>query len=67
MAVTVAEKAKVIAEHQRAKGDTGSPEVQIALLTARINGLNDHCCGWFRAGASSSITSSRAIPTAIDR
>ena len=42
MAVTVAEKAKVIAENQRAKGDTGSPEVQIALLTARINGLNDH-------------------------
>jgi small subunit ribosomal protein S15 len=36
------EKAKVIAEYQRAKGDTGSPEVQIALLTARINGLNDH-------------------------
>jgi len=35
-------KAKVIAEYQRAKGDTGSPEVQIALLTARINGLNDH-------------------------
>jgi small subunit ribosomal protein S15 len=42
MAVTVAEKAKVIADNQRAKGDTGSPEVQIALLTARINGLNDH-------------------------
>ena len=42
MAVTVAEKAKVIAENQRAQGDTGSPEVQIALLTARINGLNDH-------------------------
>ncbi len=42
MAVTVAEKAKVIAENQRATGDTGSPEVQIALLTARINGLNDH-------------------------
>ncbi len=42
MAVTVAEKAKVIAEDQRATGDTGSPEVQIALLTARINGLNDH-------------------------
>jgi small subunit ribosomal protein S15 len=38
----VLERAKVIAEHQRAKGDTGSPEVQIALLTARINGLNDH-------------------------
>ena len=42
MAVTVQEKAKVISEHQRAKGDTGSPEVQVALLTARINGLNDH-------------------------
>ena len=42
MAVTVQEKAKVIAEHQRANGDTGSPEVQVALLTARINGLNDH-------------------------
>jgi len=42
MAVTVQEKAKVIAAHQRAKGDTGSPEVQIALLTSRINGLNDH-------------------------
>jgi len=42
MAVTVQEKAKVIAEHQRVRGDTGSPEVQIALLTARINGLNDH-------------------------
>ena len=42
MSVTTAEKAKVIAEHQRVKGDTGSPEVQIALLTARINGLSDH-------------------------
>ena len=42
MTVTVQDKAKVITEHQRATGDTGSPEVQIALLTARINGLNDH-------------------------
>ena len=42
MAVTVQEKAKVISTHQRGRGDTGSPEVQIALLTARINGLNDH-------------------------
>jgi len=42
IAQKVLEKAKVIAEYQRAKGDTGSPEVQIALLTARINGLNDH-------------------------
>ena len=42
MAVTVQDKAKVIADYQRGKGDTGSPEVQVALLTARINGLNDH-------------------------
>jgi small subunit ribosomal protein S15 len=42
MAVTTADKARVVTEHQRAKGDTGSPEVQIALLTARINGLTDH-------------------------
>ena len=42
MSVTTQDKAKVIADNQRAKGDTGSPEVQIALLTARINGLNDH-------------------------
>jgi small subunit ribosomal protein S15 len=42
MSVTVTEKAKVIADNQRRQGDTGSPEVQIALLTARINGLNDH-------------------------
>jgi small subunit ribosomal protein S15 len=42
MAVTVQEKAKVISDHQRGTGDTGSPEVQVALLTARINGLTDH-------------------------
>jgi small subunit ribosomal protein S15 len=34
--------AEVVAAHQRAAGDTGSPEVQVALLTARINGLTDH-------------------------
>ncbi len=42
MAVTAQEKAKTIAVYQRGKGDTGSPEVQVALLTARINGLSDH-------------------------
>ncbi len=40
--MTVVNTAEVIAAHQRAKGDTGSPEVQVALLTARINGLTDH-------------------------
>jgi len=42
MSVTLAQKAQIISEHQRAQGDTGSPEVQVALLTARINGLTDH-------------------------
>ena len=42
MAVTVQDKAKVIAENQRATGDTGSPEVQIAMLTRRINQLTEH-------------------------
>ncbi len=42
MRVTVAQKAQIITNHQRAQGDTGSPEVQVALLTARINGLTGH-------------------------
>lgn len=42
MAASTTEKAKVIADFQRGTGDTGSPEVQVALLTARINGLTDH-------------------------
>ena len=42
MSVTVAEKAKVIAENQRATGDTGSPEVQVAILTERIQNLTQH-------------------------
>ena len=35
-------KASMVAEHQRHEGDTGSPEVQVALLTGRINHLTDH-------------------------
>jgi len=42
MAVTVEQKAKVMAEYQRKQGDTGSPEVQIALLTTRILDLSGH-------------------------
>jgi small subunit ribosomal protein S15 len=42
MSLTPEQSAKIIAEHGRAKGDTGSPEVQVALLTARINGLAPH-------------------------
>ena len=42
MAVTTEDKARIVSEHQRAKGDTGSPEVQIALHTERINMLTEH-------------------------
>ena len=42
MAVTTEQKAQVISDYQRIKGDTGSPEVQIALLTTRINDLIRH-------------------------
>lgn len=42
MALTVAATANIVKTYQRAKGDTGSPEVQIALLTARINYLTQH-------------------------
>ncbi|MBW6993526.1 30S ribosomal protein S15, partial [Salmonella enterica] len=34
--------AKIIEEHKRAPNDTGSPEVQVALLTARIEQLTEH-------------------------
>lgn len=35
-------KSEVIKQHQKDAKDTGSPEVQVALLTARINHLTDH-------------------------
>ena len=37
-----AQKQAVIAAHAKHEGDTGSPEVQVALLTARIEGLTEH-------------------------
>ncbi|AFS78560.1 30S ribosomal protein S15 [Gottschalkia acidurici 9a] len=36
------EKAAIIEDYKMHEGDTGSPEVQIAILTHRINKLNDH-------------------------
>lgn len=42
MSIDSTRKAQIIKEFQRAAGDTGSPEVQIALLTARINQLTEH-------------------------
>ena len=40
--LTNKDRADVIAKFQRAENDTGSPEVQVALLTARINDLQPH-------------------------
>ncbi|MCM1129527.1 MAG: 30S ribosomal protein S15 [Alistipes senegalensis] len=42
MALAKENKAAIVAENARSSNDTGSPEVQVALLTARINDLQDH-------------------------
>ena len=42
MVMDTAQKQAVITAHAKHEGDTGSPEVQIALLTARIEGLSGH-------------------------
>lgn len=42
MSVTTAEKAKIVGEYQLAQNDTGSPEVQVALLSSRISYLTEH-------------------------
>ena len=42
MALSVEEKAQIVTDFQQAAGDTGSPEVQVALLTANINKLQGH-------------------------
>ena len=42
MVLQVAQKAQVVKQYQRSGNDTGSPEVQVALLTERINSLTEH-------------------------
>ena len=42
MSITAADKTKIVSEYRTHDKDTGSPEVQIALLTQRINELNEH-------------------------
>ena len=42
MALTAEKKAEIVKEYARGEGDTGSPEVQVALLTFNINGLQNH-------------------------
>ena len=42
MALSASEKAAIVKDNQQSEGDTGSPEVQVALLTANINKLQGH-------------------------
>jgi len=42
MSLSTEQKGGIVAEYRRGANDTGSPEVQIALLSARINGLGEH-------------------------
>jgi len=42
MALSAEKKAEIVNEFKTAEGDTGSPEVQVALLTYNINGLQGH-------------------------
>jgi small subunit ribosomal protein S15 len=45
MALSPSEKAAIVAEYARGEGDTGSPEVQVAILTHNINKLQGHFAG----------------------
>ena len=45
MSITVERKAALIKEYATVEGDTGSPEVQVAILTERINNLTEHFKG----------------------
>jgi small subunit ribosomal protein S15 len=45
MALNVHEKEQIVVDYRRAEGDTGSPEVQVALLSANINKLQGHFKG----------------------
>lgn len=42
MSITAERKQELIGEYETKKGDTGSPEVQVAILTERINALSSH-------------------------
>ena len=62
MALAAETKAKIKSEYQRDENDSGSPEVQIALLTANINTLQDH----FREHKSDNH-SRRGLRSMVDR
>lgn len=45
MSLAAAEKAEIVTKYAQSEGDTGSPEVQVALLTTRITQLTEHFKG----------------------
>ena len=45
MTITAERKTEVVKDHARGEGDTGSPEVQVAILTERIRNLTEHFKG----------------------
>ena len=45
MTITAEKKQEIIKDNAQAKGDTGSPEVQVAILTTRIRNLTEHFKG----------------------
>ena len=45
MTITTERRAEVVKDHGRQDGDTGSPEVQVAILTERIRNLTEHFKG----------------------
>lgn len=42
MTLTIERKSEIIRDYRRTENDSGSPDVQVALLTERINGLTEH-------------------------
>ena len=77
MPLDAATKSRIMTEHATVSGDTGSPEVQVALLTKRIADLTEHlkthkhdhhsrrgCCCWSAAAAGCSSTSRRRTSSA---
>jgi small subunit ribosomal protein S15 len=52
MALTTEKKGGILAQYRRDPSDTGSPEVQVALLSERINGLGEHFAAHKRDHAS---------------
>lgn len=52
MAITATKKTAVIKDYQRSATDSGSPEVQVAILTERINQLTEHLKGHKKDHAS---------------